>query len=283
MISIIISTYKENNFSGVSKMVEATIGTSYEIIKVENHNKYSLSQAYNFGAEKANFPYLVFMHDDIEIESNNWGQYLIDILKIEDTGIVGFAGSKEKFALPTGFYSGIKGFDFVNVYHEGEKSENFILNEQIEQVKVLDGVFLGMKKTLWKSYQFNESFKRFHFYDLDISLRISDKYKNYVLRNMLLKHNSKGNFNDEWLEQSFIFNRLYFDKLLKPNRIQKIAIRRLWYRHMSKYSINFNNRIRFIYELGIDKNNIFIIFKFLTKQEKIFNYLYKVYSLFKGK
>ena len=68
----------------------------------------SISAAYNKGARKAKYNYLLFIHEDIKFLENNWGQELLQSHNSNDNiGIIGLAGGTKKFPLPTGFESGI--------------------------------------------------------------------------------------------------------------------------------------------------------------------------------
>ena len=48
MISIILSTYKPHLLKRVLTSIEETIGAEYEIIAIENSNKYSICEEFNF-------------------------------------------------------------------------------------------------------------------------------------------------------------------------------------------------------------------------------------------
>lgn len=79
MISIIASTHNPTFFQRFSEKVQETIGVDFEIIGIENHTQYSICEAYNIGADKAKYPYLCFVHEDVIFRTKDWGKYLIDV------------------------------------------------------------------------------------------------------------------------------------------------------------------------------------------------------------
>lgn len=88
MISIIICNRSERLNIDLEDNIKSTIGNvDYEIICINNEKGlYNIFQAYNTGVEKAKFPYLCFMHDDIRYHTLNWGKNVIShfwIIKLE--------------------------------------------------------------------------------------------------------------------------------------------------------------------------------------------------------
>jgi len=70
----------------------------YELILVENINKNfkSASEALNYGANKANGNYLMFVHQDIDLNSNRWLEDVEEVLKsLNNLGIAGIAGKSK--------------------------------------------------------------------------------------------------------------------------------------------------------------------------------------------
>ena len=93
MISIIISSYKENYYQLLLANIQQSIGhANYEIVKISNPGLMGINKAYNEGALKAMYDDLLFIHEDVEFITNGWGHFLIDSLKNENIGIIGVAG-----------------------------------------------------------------------------------------------------------------------------------------------------------------------------------------------
>lgn len=206
MISIIVSSYKDNSYNEFEKSVSVTIGVPYEIIKISNPGLMGICEAYNRGAERSKYDCFLFAHDDIIFNTQNWGQLLLAHLKDSSTGAIGVAGGKYKSSVPSS-WSIIEKQKAVNVmqHHKDEKeSPSRILikhnNEEKSQVVVLDGVFIATRKEVWRAFQFDESkLKGFHGYDIDFSLAVAQKFKIYVVYDILIEHFSEGNPDKNWI------------------------------------------------------------------------------------
>lgn len=205
MISIIISTYKPILLQQLGENIGNTIGNiTYEIIAVDNPGKMGICEAYNNGVQQARYDYFVFCHEDILFHTPNWGENLIQHLQNPRTGVVGIAGSCYVPYTPNGWH----------LYDDKYNRAYYIQNDQngndgrIQSIFIgkgteniafaLDGVFLAVRKIVYKEHPFNEELKGFHGYDLEFSLSIAKKYQNIVVNDILLEHFSKGNFNTNW-------------------------------------------------------------------------------------
>ena len=71
MLSIIISSYQPHYYTALEKNIAATCGVEYELIKIDNPGLMGLCQAYNKGAEKAKYEYLLFLHEDVNVLTVN--------------------------------------------------------------------------------------------------------------------------------------------------------------------------------------------------------------------
>ena len=78
MISIIICSVNNDYLQNIKNNIAETIGTEYEIIAYDNrHTNHVICHVYNLCAAKAKFPYLCFVHEDVELLSKDWGKELI--------------------------------------------------------------------------------------------------------------------------------------------------------------------------------------------------------------
>lgn len=256
MISIIISSYQAHYFSALEKNIAETIGIPYEIIKIENPGIMGICEAYNKGAEKSRFEHLLFLHEDVRFDNLNWGNILMGkYFQLPNVGILGLAGDKVKFHLPYGFSSGLINSGYMFVKHK-EGAKHFLIPENPLKVKPMDGVFLAMKKNVWQRLKFDESLNGYHFYDLDITLRSSEHYQNYLVHDIDFLHFSTGNFGTEWVNACIKFNKRIYSSYDHVAPKQKRDIRKFWYKHLKKQQINFRTRLLYVFTMGFNKDTI---------------------------
>lgn len=265
MISIIISTYRKNYLAQVASNIKKTIGNvAYEIIEIENPDVMGIATAYNHGASRAKYNYLIFLHEDVSFSSKNWGKKVVEILKEQEAGILGLAGNEKKFSLPTGCETGINLYRHVFVVHSTEEKLKKKAPKDAIPVRTLDGVFLAMTAERWKEFKFNEDIPGFHFYDLDISLRVSNKYQNYVIPTISLKHFSLGNFGDRWITKCIKFHKRDYIFDICSNE-EKELVRKFWYSRLMSEKISFYNRFMYIQQMGFSLDSWRQALKFLYK------------------
>lgn len=218
MLSIIICSINNKLFNDVSENISKTIGFEYEIIRIVNkENKYSLPEALNKGGSLSKFEYLLFLHEDVLIHTENWGQVLINILQKKECGIVGISGAVYKSAYPSTWSmipKELYRISSIQRWKDGKITKEVDDNEILSKVAVVDGVFMAMRKEVWKEFRYDESnIHGFHFYDIDLSLRLSEKYKIFVTKNILLEHFSEGNLGSDWIDESILFHKRYRKQL----------------------------------------------------------------------
>lgn len=225
MLSIIICSISPERMRQLHQNINDTIGVEYELIVIDNRDKkWPIARAYNEGAEKARYPYLFFVHEDVKFHSKNWGQFLEDKLKEPDCGVIGFAGTKVMLKCYSGWlqdyswmvlflYQGLK-----NGKTEFRVSHSF-LGQPFEEVISLDGLGMFVRKEVWSEYPFDEKMLTgFHCYDVDFTLQIAagKKYKNYVCTSpkVLIEHFSEGNLNHSWYKDTIKMHKQKWDRLL---------------------------------------------------------------------
>lgn len=195
MISVIILKYREELFRQAEANIRETIGTDYELIVVDNTaSQYtSIAAAYNAGAEKASSEYLCFVHEDVVIKTQNWGQALLnDFANDGTTGLIGLVGSKFKSYQPTSYTNMIENGKYIVSGTNGSRD--------VEDVVCVDGLFLMTRKSAWARCRFDEKLIRgFHGYDMDYSLQVlAAGFRVVVHRGIAFAHYSSGNRNAEW-------------------------------------------------------------------------------------
>ncbi|WP_051286493.1 glycosyltransferase [Salinimicrobium terrae] len=263
MISIIISSHRENYYQHLLANIKQTIGlANYEIVKIRNPGLMGISKAYNEGAKKAKNDDLLFIHEDVEFLTHGWGNFLIDSLKDKKLGIIGVAGGIRKFNLPTGHDQGIDDDRRLFVKHFISDKDKPDVYKDMEPVKTLDGVFLAMRKDRWKEFKFDEGLKDYHFYDLDISLRVSCKFTNYVTSKIPMHHFSTGNFDNKWIQASLEFHQKSYNYDLATHSEIGI-VRSFWYHRLIKEDISLKNRLYYFFGMGVDKYSLAQAINFL--------------------
>jgi hypothetical protein len=194
MLSIIISSYQTKYFLELEHNIAQTCGIVYEIIKIDNPCLMGICQAYNQGAEIAKYDNLLFLHEDIEFKTSNWGEILIAYLKDHMTGCVGIAGSTYIPNAPVGWWFS-KSIDFRYLL---QNNRDYRTIDEDKNTILLDGVFIAIEKQKYEEFKFNESFTGFHAYDIDFSQRVSQKFQNLITSKILINHFSTGKPDSNW-------------------------------------------------------------------------------------
>jgi len=204
MISIIICSKYPEISRELKENIDETIGVTYEIIVIDNSSsQYSIFSAYNKGVTQSKHQYLCFIHEDVLFKTQNWGKNLIEHLKNEKTGIIGIAGGKIATRIPASWWNVGPGYkNLIQHYKKKNISTTETVNNQTnikQQVVVLDGVFMSLRRELFDTISFDEELTGFHAYDHDISIQtVMAGYKNYVVFDILLEHFSEGNLNAQY-------------------------------------------------------------------------------------
>lgn len=218
MISIIVCSIDIELRDRLKKNIEETIGYDFEFLYLDNRiEKKGICAAYNMLAEKAIGDYLCFVHEDVSFESRNWGVELAKQASDKSVGVLGFAGSGTMGSFPYWLDKYTNIHYFTQRTKDGAIVENFKLQEgdsDKKEVVVLDGMFLFCRKEIWEKYKFDEqSFSRFHLYDIDFTFNVSQSYKNYVNQTVLMTHYSLGSPNRTYYDSMILFHKKWKEKL----------------------------------------------------------------------
>ena len=212
MLSIVISSYQQHYYEQLVKNISETIGEDfrYEIIQIWNPNTMSITKAYNLGAEKAQFENLLFLHEDLVFHTKDWGEKLIKHFSVPNVGILGLAGSNYVPAAPSS-WTVTEQYNFINILQGNKDNQKVVLlnktQENINPVFAVDGVFLAIKKEVYNQFKFDENITGFHGYDLDFSLRVSQKRQNFIIDDILVEHFSKGNPDKKWFDTNILIKQ----------------------------------------------------------------------------
>ncbi|SEW44698.1 Glycosyltransferase like family protein [Chitinophaga sp. YR573] len=264
MVSVIICSANKNRLALVKQNIADTIGANYELIVMEDAASTGICDAYNRAAEKALYEVLCFVHDDVAFQTPNWGKLLSDHFeRDEKLGLLGLAGSRYKSKTLSGWWTGIRAADCCNILQRKRNGDHrrFLarpegLTGDAVPVRTLDGVMLVMRKKVWKEIPFNsEKLKGFHFYDLDLSLRVSEKYTAAVIYNVDLVHFSMGHFSDQWIKAAVYFHKEVSPVTL-PCSIEELpgnneqSVSKSWLSRLRREKISFKVKMLWCRESG---------------------------------
>lgn len=215
MFSIIICSISLKRLETLQVNIVKTIGTSCEFIAIDNSQKrWPIAKVYNYGAKRAKYPYLFFVHEDVKFHSSQWGGRIIEKLKEVDCGVIGFAGSKIRINCFAGWCQGEE-YNVSSLLQglPGGDIELRLINANhlFEEVVTLDGLGLFVRKDVWEKHPFDEKLLTdFHCYDIDFTLQIAlAGFRNYVCCSdkVRVEHFSLGNFNGQWFSTTMRWHK----------------------------------------------------------------------------
>ena len=212
VVSVVISTRKIDDT--YLKHVEKTFShPKTEILVYENDGVNSLTEIYNMGLNDAKNDIVVFMHDDLILETPNMTPKIVKLFeKHQDYGIIGVAGT-DKLLSGVWWQSRENMFGVVGHIHEGKRHVNkyskSVYNDKLKDVVVVDGLFFMVHKQRIKK-RFNQEFQDFHFYDISFCVdNFMEGVKIGVTTKIELTHMSIGMTNKKWEKNKLFFEALY--------------------------------------------------------------------------
>jgi len=207
MISIICSSITPNG--AYKKEILKKIGLKdVEFLHYENKGEYSLTEIYKKGLSESKHDIVLFIHDDIIVNTKNWGRKLVKHFNDTNYGILGVAGTTKLTEDGTWWSSrhdmvGIVNHKHQNHTYTSKYSAN--LGNNIVKTLLVDGVFFAVHKDRLK-YDFDINVKGFHFYDIDFT------FGNHingcdvgVMFDIRITHLSIGETNDKWEKNKVTF------------------------------------------------------------------------------
>ena len=253
MITIGYSTKKVDE--DFLKYIKKSVGIpSAQVIPFENPGTHSLTEAYNIILKQSKNDIVIFCHDDIYFEKNNWGNKILKHFKRNPQyGILGVAGSTKLPKSGMWWEDKTRMRGIVNHEHEGRKWESKYsksLGNKIDDVVLVDGLFFAIDKNKIKK-DFDESVKGFHLYDVDFCFRnYIEGVEVGVIYDVRLTHKSIGMTNEQWEKNRHEFSEKYIDKLpvkitpnLDINSPIKVLLSCLFFKH-------YTGSEMYVYELA---------------------------------
>jgi hypothetical protein len=216
VVTVVISTRKIDDvyLKHVEKMFSHP---KTEILIYENDGVNSLTEIYNIGLKDAKNDIIVFMHDDLILETANITPKIVKLFeKHPEYGIIGVAGT-DKLTSGRWWDSRDNMFGVVGHLHEGKRHVNHYSKgsfvDVLKRVVVVDGLFFMVDRRRLKKH-FNEEFKGFHFYDISFCFEnFKDGVKIGVTTKISLTHKSIGMVNKQWEKNKLFFEALYEKEL----------------------------------------------------------------------
>lgn len=147
----------------------------FEPIFIDNtDNKFkSATEALNYGGNKANGKYLMFVHQDVFLFSDEWLDKIEKSLNsLKHFGVAGVAGVSEK------------GKDVISNIKHGisHKKAGKIHIKNPFRVQTLDECLFIIPQNVFKTYKFDENLNGWHLYAVDYCLNVNrNGLKVYVL------------------------------------------------------------------------------------------------------
>jgi len=216
VVSVVISTRKidDEYLKHVEKMFSHP---NTEILVYENDGEMSLTQVYNKGLKESVNDIVVFMHDDLILETSNMTPKIVKLFeKHPEYGIIGIAGT-DKLTSGRWWDNRENMFGVVGHIHEGKRHVNHyskgVFNDVLKDVVIVDGLFFMVRKSLLKK-EFNEQFEGFHFYD--ISFCVENQFEGVKIgltTKFGITHKSVGITNKQWEKNKLLFEALFEKQL----------------------------------------------------------------------
>lgn len=227
MFSVIICSISPKRLDMVKQNIRNTIGQEeVEFIGIDNREmNWPIAKVYNFGAKQARYPNLFFVHEDVEFLNRGWGSIIESKLSEPDCGVIGFAGSKVKLNVYSGWPQYAPWEHTFNYRRVGGLWANYGLKHYIEhpfeETLILDGLGMFVRKDVWELYPFDEVLLTgFHCYDIDFSLQIASRYKNYICCSplVMIEHFSNGSYDSIWYAETIKMHKAKWSKVLPAMR-----------------------------------------------------------------
>lgn len=216
VVSVVVSTRKidDEYLKHVEKMFSHP---NTEILMYENDGEMSLTQIYNKGLKESVNDIVVFMHDDLILETSNMTPKIVKLFeKHSEYGIIGIAGT-DKLTSGMWWQNRENMFGVVGHIHEGKRHVNHyskgVFNDVLKDVVIVDGLFFMVRKSLLKK-EFNEQFNGFHFYD--ISFCVENQFEGVKIgltTKFGVTHKSVGITNKQWEKNKLLFEALFEKRL----------------------------------------------------------------------
>ena len=204
-ISIVVCSISPDKLARLRLNLEERLaGEDWELVHIADAS--SLCEGYNRGVARASGDLIVMCHDDIRILNLDFAAKLRAYLATYD--LVGVAGTTHASGPSWGWSGPPHMFCWVSqAFLTAELRDNgpvtLLIGAHgpvVAGAQMLDGVFLAARRSLLQTLHFDEeTFDRFHFYDLDFSYRAHlAGARVAICLDIALYHDSAGNYNEDY-------------------------------------------------------------------------------------
>lgn len=205
MISI-VAVYNDDNL--LNRILIPSIKNQtakHELILIDNTGgKFkSAAAAFNFGAKQANGEYIMFVHQDVELDLPSWLETAENLVRnIPDLGIAGVAGMSEG-----GKDDKERGRGYFSYCGEIWQYSNAV--QASEQVQTLEECLLIIPRAVFNKLQFDEIiFDSWHCYGTDYCLSIAQLgLKSYVIPKFIYHRSLRHHVKDLLKYQKRLYNK----------------------------------------------------------------------------
>ena len=203
MISVVVVYNNERTLNEILSKSLKNQTAKFELITLDNTRGQfkSAAEALNFGGRKAMGKYIMFVHQDIELDNDSWLENVEKLLDdINDLGIAGVAGMSEKGRNDAERRRGCIS-DCGNIWGEFLKKK--------EEVQTLDECLMIVLKSVFEKIQFDEkTFDNWHCYGADYCLVIKQmELKTYVIPAFVYHRSLRSNIKGLVTYQKRLYNK----------------------------------------------------------------------------
>ena len=190
MLSLIVCSRTKDLPLSLKENIETTIGAEYELVVIDNSkNLHTIFSAYNEGVRRSKGDLLCFMHDDIMYDAVGWGDNVVRHFDDLDTGLIGvFGGHYLPDTVCHVFDSELFSWNFRQIVGEGienRMSKSHFGNAGEVEAVAVDGIWFVVRKQLFDKISFDEGYRGFHYYDMDICMQVQELGKRVCVTDML--------------------------------------------------------------------------------------------------
>ena len=204
-ISVVVCSIAPDKLARLRRNLEERLsGEDWELVHIADAA--SLCEGYNRGVARASGELIVMCHDDIRILSPDFAAKLRAYLATHD--LIGVAGTTQVSGPSWGWSGPPHVFcrvsqAFLTAEYRDKGPVTLLMGAHgplVPGAQMLDGVFMAARRSLLQTLRFDEqTFDRFHFYDLDFSYRAHLAGASVAIcLDIALFHDSAGSYDEDY-------------------------------------------------------------------------------------